>query len=184
MTALTVLDAIEIAAPCHASWEDMKGSDRLRFCGLCQKNVYNLSAMTRAEAVDLIEAAEGRFCGRLFRRADGTVLTADCPVGLKEQARRAARRAFAAGLYLVVMVVLGALSFFAGRSLAGGDRCDVAVDVSTKAADRLLGPAVLPEATDKDYPEMGEPMPPDVEMGKPAAPGRLLGRVKVGKVAR
>jgi hypothetical protein len=35
--------------------------------------------MTAAEAAALIAGREGRLCARLFRRADGTVITADCP---------------------------------------------------------------------------------------------------------
>src|SRR5690348_11198318 len=47
---LPLLDRIQIASPCEASWDAMNGDDRVRFCGLCEKNVYNLSAMTRDEA--------------------------------------------------------------------------------------------------------------------------------------
>ena len=39
--------------------------------------------MTADEAVQLIHGREGNLCGRLFRRADGTVLTSDCPVGVR-----------------------------------------------------------------------------------------------------
>ena len=44
------LDDIQIATPCSASWDDMRGDDRVRHCGDCRMNVYNLSEMTRAEA--------------------------------------------------------------------------------------------------------------------------------------
>lgn len=39
---------------------------------------------------------EGRACLRLYRRADGTVLTRDCPVGLRGYQKRVARVAAAA----------------------------------------------------------------------------------------
>jgi len=55
-------------------------------------NVYNLSALSRVEAERLIASTEGRLCARLFRRADGTVLTKDCPVGLRALRRRVAKR--------------------------------------------------------------------------------------------
>lgn len=80
---LEILDSIRIAAPCPAEWGQMTGDERARFCGQCQKHVYNLSAMTAADAVALIREKEGQLCGRLFRRADGTVITSDCPVGLQ-----------------------------------------------------------------------------------------------------
>jgi hypothetical protein len=61
--------------------------DQVHFCALCQKHVYNLLALSAAEAVALIERTEGELCARLYRRRDGTVLTADCPVGQQAAAR-------------------------------------------------------------------------------------------------
>ena len=78
------LDSIDVAAPCSAAWDSMTGDDRARFCQDCSKNVYNLSDMTRKEAEALVrENGEGRLCIRFYRRADGTVLTDNCPVGLR-----------------------------------------------------------------------------------------------------
>ena len=83
------LDTMQIAAPCPERWESMQGDDRTRHCERCALSVYNVAGLTRAEAEALIHAAEGRrVCLRLARRADGTVLTADCPVGLAARARR------------------------------------------------------------------------------------------------
>jgi hypothetical protein len=59
----------------------MTGDDKARFCKSCRKNVYNLTLMTRHEAEALIQAKEGNLCVRFARRADGTVITNDCPVG-------------------------------------------------------------------------------------------------------
>src|SRR5436190_493932 len=72
---------LEIATPCRAEWNHMTGDVRARFCQSCQKNVYNLSVMTQAEAQELVRQKEGRLCVRYYQRADGTVLTAECPVG-------------------------------------------------------------------------------------------------------
>jgi hypothetical protein len=69
----------------------MTGNDRSRFCGQCQKNVYNFSAMTRAEVEALIREKDGRLCGRFYRRPDGRILTADCPVGIQRRRHRLAR---------------------------------------------------------------------------------------------
>lgn len=90
-----LLGRVRIASPCPASWEAMEGDGRVRFCRLCHLNVYNLSEMTRGEAEALVARTEGRLCARLYRRADGTVLTKDCPTGLRA-ARRRVRRAAAA----------------------------------------------------------------------------------------
>src|SRR5215510_15833041 len=77
------LDKIKVAAPCQADWQLMYGNDRVRFCSQCNQNVYNLSAMPRQEAENLIMRTEGRLCARFYRRWDGTILTANCPVGLR-----------------------------------------------------------------------------------------------------
>jgi hypothetical protein len=78
---LDVINGLEIASPCKASWNAMAGDERARFCGMCEKHVYNIASLQAAEVEDLIRRTEGNFCARLYRRRDGTVLTADCPVG-------------------------------------------------------------------------------------------------------
>jgi len=74
------LNNLKVASPCSQDWEAMIGNERKRFCGDCKLNVYNLSGMTRAEAENLLINSEGRLCVRFYKRADGTVLTQDCPV--------------------------------------------------------------------------------------------------------
>ena len=86
------LDQIRTAAPCPMRWADMQGDDTKRFCHHCALHVYNIATMTRAEAESLISHAEGRVCALLFRRADGTVITKDCPVGITESRARRMRR--------------------------------------------------------------------------------------------
>ena len=105
MTPLTILDRIQIAAPCPASWEGMAGNDRARFCASCEKHVYNIAEMTTDEALLLLRDADGHACVQIYRRQDGTVLTADCPVGLRARAARRLRR-LASGLAASVAVVL------------------------------------------------------------------------------
>ena len=81
------LDVITVKNPCTASWHEMSGNDRVRFCSHCWKHVYNISEMTRDEAETLITHSEGRLCVRLYRRADGTIVSRQCG-----RAWRAARR--------------------------------------------------------------------------------------------
>ena len=85
------LDNISVASPCPANWDAMFGDDRKRFCGDCKLHVYNLSDMTRTAAENLIQNSEGRLCVRFFRRADGTILTKNCPVGWQAVKRRVSR---------------------------------------------------------------------------------------------
>lgn len=87
---------LQVAKPCHVGWETMSGDERSRHCAQCQLNVYNIAGMTAEDAQNLIENREGRICIRLVRRADGTVLTKDCPVGIRKYRARAARYASAA----------------------------------------------------------------------------------------
>ncbi|HKX31592.1 MAG TPA: hypothetical protein VJ302_28145, partial [Blastocatellia bacterium] len=101
-------ESVRIAAPCTADWNRMfafeDDDDRVRFCSQCNLNVYNLSGLTRPEAEDLINQAEGRLCVRFYRRSDGTVLTRNCPVGL-----RTIRRRVAWGAQLLLGMLLSAL---------------------------------------------------------------------------
>src|SRR5258706_9871575 len=77
------LNHVRVAAPCPGDWDQMIGSERMRFCGQWSLNVYNLSRMTRSEAESLIALNEGRLCVRFYRRRDGSIVTKDCPVGLR-----------------------------------------------------------------------------------------------------
>ncbi|HEY9773578.1 MAG TPA: hypothetical protein V6C81_07185 [Planktothrix sp.] len=87
-----------VAAPCSAGWENMNGDERKRFCALCQKNVYNIAEMSTKDAINLIEENEGNLCMRLYRRKDGTIVTDNCPVGLRKIRDRAGKIAFALGI--------------------------------------------------------------------------------------
>ena len=91
---LPVLDNIRIASPCPADWEQMRGDDRVRACDQCQKNVYNLSELTRDEAEALIIEKNGDLCGTYYQRKDGTILLKDCEIGV---ARNRKRKVIAAG---------------------------------------------------------------------------------------
>jgi hypothetical protein len=71
------LDVLNVPSPCAVPWKSMAGDDRVRFCGECRKDVYNLSAMTTAEAESLLRNAAATPCVRFYRRLDGTVVTTD-----------------------------------------------------------------------------------------------------------
>jgi hypothetical protein len=94
----------------------MRGDDRVRFCDLCSKHVYNLSNLTSAEASALIRENEGNLCMRLYRRRDGTLLTADCPVGLRRAVRRKLIRAASACVLLLAGVQSAIWAYAIGRS--------------------------------------------------------------------
>lgn len=77
------LDNIVISAPCSMSWDSMRGDDRVRSCNGCNKNVYNLSSMKKLEAESFLAQYGVSQCMRFYRRKDGTIITDDCPVGLR-----------------------------------------------------------------------------------------------------
>jgi hypothetical protein len=83
--ALPLLENIKVASPCHERWENMDGDSRVRNCGKCEKSVYDLSAMTREAAENLLADHGTNLCVRFYRRPDGTVMTADCPVGARRK---------------------------------------------------------------------------------------------------
>jgi hypothetical protein len=106
------LDDVKVAAPCPASWDEMRGDEQVRFCSQCSLNVYNLSGMSKREAESLIARTEGRLCVRFYRRTDGTVLTNNCPTGLRALKRRLSR--------LTTAIISAVLSFFAGLGIYAG----------------------------------------------------------------
>lgn len=154
---LDLLDDIRIASPCTADWNDMVGDDRVRFCSHCQKNVYNLSAMPREEAIRLVtrdhdgqsgrrqsdgEHADNEQCIRFARRADGTVLTSDCPVGARaadakrDRVRRRKRLAVAAGVS-----ISAAVAYRAAAAALSEPACEAAADtLPTPAPTKLEAP--------------------------------------------
>jgi hypothetical protein len=153
------LDNIRVASPCNMDWEQMIGNDRSRFCGQCNLNVYNLSGMSRAEAEHLISNNEGNLCIRYYRRADGSVLTQDCPVGLRAIKRRLSniRRSIASAV----------LSFFAGLGIY-----EVLSIVTTRPPTHTMG-----TIASKDY---VLPKEPAIMMGGAPIPIRPP---RIGKMA-
>lgn len=122
--SLPMLASVRIASPCHARWDDMKGDERARHCGQCDKTVFDLSAITAAEAETLLREHGASMCARFYRRADGTVMTSDCGVG----AARARRRGWALAAGVSVLVGVGITGGLALTIGTGGDERCVLVD--------------------------------------------------------
>jgi hypothetical protein len=101
-----VLQQVRIASPCSADWERMSGDQRIRHCPECNLNVYNLSAMTAREAAQLVANREGRLCVHFYRRTDGTMLTQNCPRGLRVTIKRVSRIAGAAFSAVIGMTIM------------------------------------------------------------------------------
>jgi hypothetical protein len=140
---ISPLDNIKVASPCPANWDEMLGDERKRYCGQCSLNVYNLSGMTRREAESLLQQSEGRLCVRYFRRADGTVLTKDCPVGWAALKKRLSKTAAAA--------------FSLAAGLLGGLGLTFAL---AKQEDPLMVGKIIPYASPTPIPLMGDVVSP------------------------
>lgn len=140
-----LLKNIRVAAPCPASWERMSGDDRVRHCAECNLNVYNLSGMTRREAESLIASREGRLCVRYYQRADGTILTKNCPRGLQAMVRRVSR---IAGAALSAVMSLGTAFAQTGQQTPPETRKEQNVKQQAQLTFTVVDPsgAVIPGA--------------------------------------
>ncbi|MBL8755328.1 MAG: hypothetical protein JNK15_18660 [Planctomycetes bacterium] len=151
------LDRIAVASPCSTDWNAMVGDERRRFCASCRLHVHDLSAMTTAEAEALLRAAGGgRLCVRFFRRADGRVLTRDCPVGLRARVRRAWARAAALWCALWTGTAACSPSSVAGNApvlpVTMGDLVPPSPDATSPST---TPPATSPEAVGPRAPAPG-----------------------------
>ncbi len=142
------LDHVRIAAPCKADWDSMFGDERVRFCGQCNLNVYNLSEMTKSDAELLVARTEGRLCVRFYRRTDGSILTRNCPEGLRALKRRLSRVASAVGTALV--------SFLAGLGFHG--------IVERASRPHVMGTFIASPQKTRTAPLMGDVTMPDTSV--------------------
>jgi hypothetical protein len=158
---LPVLDNIRVATPCTADWSQMTGDDRTRHCGECRKNVYNLSGMTREEAEALLIERNGDVCVRYFQRHDGTILLADCSVGVS---RRRRRRLIAAGAATLLVSGAAAAALRSNPRCSGGEMVMGAVGPAyTAPAEQVQAEPPMREIQGK-YERAPDPQP---KMGKP-----------------
>lgn len=142
------LDNVRVAAPCPADWDSMYGNERVRFCGQCQLNVYNLSAMSKAQAEQLIGQAEGRLCVRYYKRRDGSIITQNCPVGLRAIKRRLSRIATAVASSLLGF--FAAIGFYRNMEPS---RSHVTGVMVVEDVHRLTPPRVNPTSVARPVPE-------------------------------
>ncbi|HEV7644755.1 MAG TPA: carboxypeptidase-like regulatory domain-containing protein [Pyrinomonadaceae bacterium] len=130
------INSLRVATPCSMGWENMAGDERKRFCAACELNVYNISEMTRTEVHALIGRSPGSICGRIYRRFDGTVITKDCPTGVRALRKRAARTAGAA-----LSAILGLFSVGVAQTTEQKDGAAKPVsEAELKSEKKLLSP--------------------------------------------
>ena len=142
------LEDIRIVSPCPALWSEMNGTDRIRHCNICGKNVFNISEMSRAEARTLINK-EKQFCARIFVRKDGSVMTSDCPVGLRSIHKLMVKR-----LTAVAALAIGLI----GTITVAMDR-----RLSNAIAEKMIPQSLIDSSVEEMIPH-----PPTFIMGKVA----------------
>jgi hypothetical protein len=156
------LESLRVASPCKEPWDKMTGDERVRDCARCEKPVFNLSDMTRAEAEDLLAQRGITACVRFFRRADGTVMTSDCPVGAKKQ-----RRAVAIAAGVLASAAAGA-GIAASASGGGGVIVDSIIDVPihepVQGGISMYEPAPEPRPVEIEGKVAFDPEPVRIEM--------------------
>jgi hypothetical protein len=187
------LEVIDIARPCPADWDEMRGDDQVRFCKHCSLNVYNLSAMSRDAAERLVAEREGKLCVRMYRRLDGTVVTDDCEGAFKLAAKRVGR--FAKAMTAVVLTAaLAPLGFSRWLNAAPSDKSSSStpsvcvtpraimgdmVEPPVQFQGRMVAPAKMgemvapaPAPAPAPVPLMGAPapLPPPAAATQPATP--------------
>jgi hypothetical protein len=164
-TPKRALDVLTVAEPCTEDWERMSGDARVRHCGLCQRNVYNLSAMSADEAETVLREREGRICVRFYKREDGTITTTDCAPDRLAAARRKARRA----LIKAGVMVGGFLTLIgAGSAAALFGYHELLAKHSTEKPCEL--DPVMGEAPDDSYAPTPVEPPPDLPAPAPELP--------------
>jgi hypothetical protein len=160
--SMPLLPQLRLASPCAMRWEDMEGDERTRYCAGCRLHVHNLSAMSSAQAEALVAKTLGqgdRLCGFFYQRADGTVLTQDCPVGLAAVRARVRRRLarIAAALGLVAT----------GGAMAAGGARDSAPRLRALRPFSIIAEWLTPAPPP---PPVALPSPGGLALGKLACP--------------
>jgi hypothetical protein len=147
---LVPLSRVRVASPCKERWADMLGDDRVRVCAGCDRPVFNLSEMTRDQAEAVLATRGIKPCVRFYRRADGTVMTADCPTG----ERRGRRLAIVAGTTALL-----------GASPALADPVAPAPAVTQDAPDAHDPQDAAPDPVPQDAPaDLTNTFGPDIEV--------------------
>ena len=162
------LNNVRIASPCSADWQEMYGDERKRFCGDCKLNIYNLSGMTKSEGETLIMNAEGRLCVRFYQRADGSVITKDCPVGwagVKQRTKVFATAAFS--LFIAIFTGIFFVSLFTSKQVTVG-QLRIPFTTPTPEPRPLMGTMVAPSKRIEETPKykMGEMAAPPIKKKK------------------
>ncbi len=170
------LNNVKVASPCSQDWNAMIGNERKRYCGDCKLNVYNLSGMSRTEAENLLSNSEGRLCVRFYRRADGSVLTQDCPVGWRAVKQRVSKTATA--FASLIFGLIGGLGLNSYMKDSDSHTVGMMIPQTSNSNVEIEKPEIMMGAMPADYPMMGDVAFPTPE---PSPTIKDQGQWKVGE---
>lgn len=132
------LDSVDVPSPCDKSWDEMIGGDVSRFCKHCEKDIYNISAMTRQEAKKLLFQSKEKVCIRMEREPDGKIKT------LKKQLHQITRQMpLAAGVLTASMILSGVTN-------AQETKVESSKITITQTADKNSKPTISGTITDSN----------------------------------
>lgn len=103
------LDVINVAKPCTANWDEMRGNEKQRYCEHCRKHVYYLGAMPTDEAERLVCERAGSMCVRFARDPQTNAVITLNYAPKKQYSRRRAIATLAA-----VATAFGSVAAWAG----------------------------------------------------------------------
>ena len=108
MAKNNLTENFQIKNPCSEDWNEMSGTNKIRFCSHCAKNVNDLSKMTRKEALKIVRASDGDLCVRYIKNP-----VDDTPV-FANRLHQITRRAGVAAGVLGASLTLSTLSYAQG----------------------------------------------------------------------
>lgn len=132
MAKKSLLDSIDVPEPCPKKWDEMIGDQKTRLCQSCDKNIYNISEMTRGEVRKLLFQSKEKVCIRLEKDSNGTVQT------LKKQLHKITRQVPIAAGVLSASLTFSALTYAQGEPVVGR----VKLSVSNKKADKTFAASI------------------------------------------
>ncbi|MFA7337250.1 MAG: TonB family protein [Candidatus Obscuribacterales bacterium] len=167
ITAANLAQSVIIDTPCTVDWNDMTGSDSVRFCHSCKLNVYNISQFSDSEAQEIFaqNLNGNRMCTRIYRRPDGTIMTDNCPRALR-RLRNLRNRTFTALAKVAALATLFLSANLPGAASNDKDKEKAAPQPSKSKSTALpsVEPVVSPDYAKSPRNESiaGIPMMPDL----------------------
>lgn len=114
------LSKVKIASPCKVPLSEMEDRGNCFHCKSCDLNVYQFSKLTNSEIADLMNDNNEKLCIGIFRREDGTIITKDCPLGLRDVGFIYRKSGLIKAIAFVLIILMG-LAYIKPRTNASSN---------------------------------------------------------------